>query len=317
MLLSNIGSVINRAYRQMKNPKGPDTDPSQNSQDERRRRMISRLLLTAIGMLLGMTAYESFKQLLFPAITVWQSHMVTIIFSAFIAVLVAYLVARKTDLLLERIAEENTMRQKSEDSLRLSEEKFSKLFHANPDWVIISSLKDGRYIDVNDAFLRMTGYNREEIVGHTSLELNIWVEPNERKAMIPILQQKGRIINHEVRFRMKSGEIRFMLRSAELIELGGEAATISVCKDISDRNQASIERDRLVEQLEESLSKVKLLSGMLPICSSCKRIRDNEGGWFQMESYIKERSEAEFTHGLCPDCADKLYPQFYKKSSES
>lgn len=266
-------------------------------------------------MFLCMTIYESLKQFLFPAITVWQSHMVTIFFSTFIAVMVAYLVMRKTDLLLEQIAEENEIRRRTEDELRLSKEKFYKLFHANPDWVIISSLKDGRYIDVNDAYLRMTGYNREEIIGHTSSELNIWVEPDKRKAMIPILLKEGRIINHEVRFRMKSGEILFMLRSAELIELGGEAALVSVCKDISERNQASIERERLVAQLEDSLSKVKLLSGMLPICSSCKRIRDDKGNWFQMESYIKERSEAEFTHGLCDDCAGKLYPQFHKTRS--
>lgn len=299
----------------MKNSKGPNTDTFQNLHAESKRRVISRLLITAIGMFLCMTIYESLKQFLFPAITVWQSHMVTIFFSTFIAVMVAYLVMRKTDLLLEQIAEENEIRRRTEDELRLSKEKFYKLFHANPDWVIISSLKDGRYIDVNDAFLRMTGYNREEIIGHTSSELNIWVEPDKRKAMIPILLKEGRIINHEVRFRMKSGEILFMLRSAELIELGGEAALVSVCKDISERNQASIERERLVAQLEDSLSKVKLLSGMLPICSSCKRIRDDKGNWFQMESYIKERSEAEFTHGLCDDCAGKLYPQFHKTRS--
>lgn len=105
-----------------------------------------------------------------------------------------------------------------------------------------------------------------------------------------------------------------MLRSAELINLGGEPVIISVCKDISERNQAAFERERLIAQLEESLSKVKLLSGLLPICSSCKRIRDDKGNWFQMELYIKERSEAEFTHGLCIDCADKLYPQFSKKN---
>jgi PAS domain S-box-containing protein len=171
-----------------------------------------------------MTVYESLKQLLFPRITVWQSHVVTILFSTLIALIVAYLVMRKSDLLLEQIGHENTIRRKTEGDLRSSEEKFFKLFHANPDWVIISSLYDGRYIDVNTAFLRMTGYSKEEIKGHTSAELNIWVDPEERKVMIPILQKEGRLSNHDVRFRMKSGEIRCMLRSAELIDLGGEAA---------------------------------------------------------------------------------------------
>lgn len=76
--------------------------------------------------------------------------------------------------------------------------------------MIISSLVDGRYIDINDAFLRMTGYNREEIIGHTSSELKIWVEPEERKTMIQKLLKDGRISNHDVRFRMKNKDIRSM-----------------------------------------------------------------------------------------------------------
>jgi len=62
-------------------------------------------------------------------------------------------------------------------------------------------------------------------------------------------------------------------------------------------------------QLEGALSQVKLLSGFLPICSSCKRIRDDTGYWNQIESYIREHSEAEFSHGICPECAEKLYPE--------
>ena len=299
----------------MKNPTDSDTVTAQNPHSKTRRHVTLRLLITAVWMLACMTVYESLKQLLFPRITVWQSHVVTILFSTLSALIVAYLVMRKSDLLLEQIGHENTIRRKTEGDLRSSEEKFFKLFHANPDWVIISSLYDGRYIDVNTAFLRMTGYSKEEIKGHTSAELNIWVDPEERKVMIPILQKEGRLSNHDVRFRMKSGEIRCMLRSAELIDLGGEAAIISVCKDISERNQASLEREKLIGRLEDSLAKVKLLSGMLPICSSCKRIRDTKGNWFQIESYIRDRSEAEFSHGLCSECAEKLYPQYLTKNN--
>ncbi len=287
--------------------------PPRTSHDAGRRQLRKRLLLTAAGMLFSMTAYESLKQLLFPTITVWQSHIITIFFSTFVALIVAYFVLLTTDRLLRRIAEENILRQKMEDELRVSEQKFSKLFHANPDWVIISNLHSGRYLDVNAAVLRMTGFSREEIVGRTSLELQMWVNPEERKGIVSILLREGRISSHEVKFRMKSGEIRSMLRSAELIDLNGESVMISVCKDITDRNQAALERERLIGQLEESLSKVKLLSGMLPICASCKKIRDEKGEWFQVESYIKDRSDALFTHGVCPDCAQKLYPNFYKE----
>src|SRR6185503_10306114 len=68
---------------------------------------------------------------------------------------------------------------------------------------------------------------------------------------------------------------------------------------------------RLNEELQAALAKVKILSGLLPICASCKKIRDDGGYWQQVEVYISEHSEAEFTHGLCPDCLLKLYPDFY------
>lgn len=68
------------------------------------------------------------------------------------------------------------------------------------------------------------------------------------------------------------------------------------------------EQERLIQELQAALAKVKLLSGFLPICSSCKKIRDDKGYWQQIESYVRNHSEAEFSHGICPDCFKKLYP---------
>ncbi|MBM4278487.1 MAG: hypothetical protein FJ130_11515 [Deltaproteobacteria bacterium] len=68
------------------------------------------------------------------------------------------------------------------------------------------------------------------------------------------------------------------------------------------------EWEKLIQELQEALSKVKTLSGMLPICSSCKKIRDDKGYWNQIESFFLTHSEAQFSHGLCPDCMKKLYP---------
>lgn len=71
------------------------------------------------------------------------------------------------------------------------------------------------------------------------------------------------------------------------------------------------ERDKLVQELQDALARVKTLSGLLPICASCKKIRDDQGYWNQIEVYIRDHSEAEFTHGLCPDCARKHYPEYF------
>jgi CheY-like chemotaxis protein len=76
------------------------------------------------------------------------------------------------------------------------------------------------------------------------------------------------------------------------------------------------EQTRLIQELQEALSKVKMLSGLLPICASCKKIRDDHGYWHQVESYIRAHSQAEFTHGLCPDCARKLYPEIFTEDDE-
>ena len=79
-----------------------------------------------------------------------------------------------------------------------------------------------------------------------------------------------------------------------------------------ERKRAEEERGRLISELQESLAKVRTLSGLLPICANCKKIRDDKGYWNQIEIYIRDRSQAEFTHGICPECAQRLYPQDYK-----
>jgi hypothetical protein len=80
--------------------------------------------------------------------------------------------------------------------------------------------------------------------------------------------------------------------------------------DITDRYQTEAERDQLIQELQQALASVKSLSGLLPICASCKKIRDDQGYWKQVEAYISSHSEATFTHGLCPECFHTLYPEF-------
>jgi hypothetical protein len=83
--------------------------------------------------------------------------------------------------------------------------------------------------------------------------------------------------------------------------------------DVTDRKQAEEEREKLIQELQDALAKVKTLSGLLPICSSCKKIRDDKGYWNQIEAYIRDHSEANFSHSICPECAKELYPQLYER----
>ena len=80
--------------------------------------------------------------------------------------------------------------------------------------------------------------------------------------------------------------------------------------EMEERKRAQNEKDNLIVELKDALHKVKTLSGLLPICASCKKIRDDKGYWNQIESYIQDHSGAEFTHGMCPECLKKLYPDF-------
>lgn len=92
-----------------------------------------------------------------------------------------------------------------------------------------------------------------------------------------------------------------------------ESANRHLEEEINERRRIEAEREKLIVELQDALVKVKTLSGLIPICSSCKKIRDDQGYWHQLEIYLKEHSYAEFSHGLCQECMAKLYPEEYKQ----
>lgn len=100
-------------------------------------------------------------------------------------------------------------------------------------------------------------------------------------------------------------ELRVDQRTAELAR-----SNRALQEEIFERKRAQDEREQLIVELQEALAHVKTLSGLLPICASCKKIRDDKGYWNQIESYIRKHSSAEFTHSCCPECAKELYPEY-------
>lgn len=159
------------------------------------------------------------------------------------------------DILWDGLVIDITERKRAEEALRSSEEKFASAFRSSPDSITISTLKEGRYIDVNESFLNLSGFQRHEIIGHTTLELNIWVNPEDRLKVIQQVQEEGAVRNQEFEFRNKSGEVIVGLFCAEIINLEGEPCLLTIGNDITERKQAEVkqrlgqERDRLLAEM--------------------------------------------------------------------
>lgn len=103
----------------------------------------------------------------------------------------------------------------------------------------------------------------------------------------------------------------FEVKFKRMMDISGKfSGTIVILNNITERRQAEQEKTELISELQCSMAEIKKLSGFIPICSSCKKIRDDKGYWQQVEQYVSERSEAQFSHGICPDCMKKLYPEF-------
>jgi two-component system, cell cycle sensor histidine kinase and response regulator CckA len=114
--------------------------------------------------------------------------------------------------------------------------RFYKAFNVNPEPIIINAFSDGRYVDVNDSFLRVTGYRREEVLGHTAREMKLWNRPEDRARYLEMLKETGSVRDLEIIFQTKAGAQRTGLVSAELIDIGGEKCAIAVIKDITERS---------------------------------------------------------------------------------
>jgi PAS domain S-box-containing protein len=131
-----------------------------------------------------------------------------------------------------------TEQKRAHEIIIKSEEKFSKAFRASPEAFTITSMNDGRYIEVNDAFLKKTGYTREEVLNHTTIELGIWVDLNDRHRFIEELRAHGFLKDFETRYRMRDGDIRDVLISSEVIDVENEQCSLNFIFDVTERKRS-------------------------------------------------------------------------------
>jgi PAS domain S-box-containing protein len=205
--------------------------------------------------------------------------------------------------------------EKAEEALRESEEKYRNLFSYSLDAVYLST-KEGKFIDFNQATVDLFGYSRDELFNLNITKL--YANPEDRPRFQREIEQKGALKEYEVKFRRKDGtEIDCLLTATLRFDKDKNIIGYQgIIRDITARKKMEEEREKLIAELQEALNKIKTLSGLVPICASCKKIRDDKGYWNQLESYIQEHTEAEFSHGLCPDCLKKLYPDIFPSLQE-
>ena len=132
-----------------------------------------------------------------------------------------------------------------EQRLQASEERFAKAFHSSPDAITITERDSGRYIEVNEGFTRITGYQPEEVIGRTAFDLNIWAYPEERRQMIERLSQNGQVLHMEMHGRHREGEIRLVDVSVQPIEINGLPCLLLTARDISELKAAQAQAQHL------------------------------------------------------------------------
>lgn len=230
------------------------------------------------------------------------------------------------------VAHDITERKRAEQALADSERRLADIieFLPDPTWVIDI---DGRVLAWNRAVERLTGVRKEAIIGKGAYAHAVPFYGAPRPMLADLVLCRSRqwedrylsltdkdgllLVADSFHPLIGEGGCYLSASAAKLYDARGNVAgAIESMRDITASKRSEKERERLIGELRDALTKVRTLSGMLPICAACKKIRDDQGYWNQIESYISKHSKAEFSHSLCPDCALKLYPELHFQHDE-
>lgn len=186
---------------------------------------------------------------------------------------------------LERLQRANDLLKKEISRRCQLEDRYASLFEYNHSVILLVDPESGAINDANPAAARFYGYPRSELKKMNIFEINTLSEELTRKELQKADRDKR--VKFNFKHRLSSGEIRDVEVYTGPITLEGKAYFLSIINDITE---------------------LKQLKGIIPICSNCKQIRDDKGAWNKLEAYISNHSEADFSHGICPECISQLYP---------
>ena len=207
----------------------------------------------------------------------------------------------------------------SEAASRRAAEKYRVIADNTYDWEFWLG-PDAQFIYTSPSCERITGYLAGEFEADPTLFYRVIHPEDLARVSEHMNRRKFESGLAEIEFRIvrRDGAERWVALAFQPVYDGESLFLGTRCsnRDITARKLAEAEREKLIGDLRDALSRVKLLSGLLPICASCKKIRDDKGYWNQIESYIRDHSEANFSHGICPECARKEYPELFAETAK-
>ncbi len=177
---------------------------------------------------------------------------------------------------------------------------------------------NGVYTGCNTEFEKFTNRDRNDIIGKTVYDVGPEKIASKYDAMDRELFDNPGRQSYEWKVVTATGEEKSVIFNKSTFNdgNGNTAGLLGIITDITENKKKEAQRETLISNLEDAIKHIKQLSGLLPICSSCKKIRDDKGYWKQIENYIEDHSEALFSHSICPDCSNELYwkEDWFKKS---
>ena len=207
----------------------------------------------------------------------------------------------------------------SEEELKKAKDALSIVFDAVDSTVggIIIANNDGQITYVNPSFLRMFEYTEKpQVIGKDAAEL---FRGEEIRTFTDVQAIVDLASGATEEFSVQTQDGRLFIVEVSCSNVTNSEGTIvgkmASFVDITKHKQLDQEREQLIQRLQDALSKIKVLRGLIPICASCKSIRDDKGYWHKVEEYIRDHSDAQLSHGVCPTCAKKLYPELYESKN--
>ena len=191
-------------------------------------------------------------------------------------------------------------------ALMESESRYRSLYNNNHSVMLLVDPENGQIADANSAAVKYYGWDSDTLIKKNISEINTLSKEEIAREMSRAEQasRKSFIFQH----RLAGGEVRDVEVYSGPITIFGKKLLYSIIHDITERKKIEAEKKELIDNLEKAVREIKTLQGIVPICSFCKKIRDDKGYWEQVDVYVQKQTHADFSHGICPDCARKYYP---------